>query len=124
MRYQTIFLTALCLGGFSASFAAEPGTPATPAQPTMPAATAATGDTNKAAADAALAAQTHRLRSASYKPRVKNGVTVWCRQETALGSRLAQVESCGSPEEIDQAAQSAKDTVEKMQRNTTQHQSN
>lgn len=85
---------------------------------------AATGDTKKAAADGALAAQTHRLRTAGYKPRVKNGVTVWCRQETALGSRLAQVESCSSPEEIDQAAQNAKDTVEKMQRNTSQHQSN
>jgi hypothetical protein len=68
--------------------------------------------------------QEHVLRTAGYKPRVRNGETIWCRQETATGSRLAQQERCGTPEEIERSVQEAKDTMEKLQRTVTQHQSN
>lgn len=133
MRYQTVLGVALCLGAFSPGFAADP--PATSSAPAQ--ATAASSDTStaaatattppasdKAAADAALVAQTHRLRSAGYKPKVKDGTTLWCRPETALGSRLSQVERCGTPEQIDQSVRDAKESVEKMQKNVTQRQSN
>jgi hypothetical protein len=71
-----------------------------------------------------MSPQEHVLRTAGYKPRVRNGQTIWCRQETATGSRLAQQERCGTPEEIERSVQEAKDTVEKMQRSVTQRQSN
>ena len=134
MRYQAALSFVLCLGAFSHSFAADPpSAPAAPAQatavssPTTAAsatATAPPASDVKTAADAALVAQTHRLRTAGYKPKVKDGGTIWCKQETALGSRLAQVERCGTPEQIDLSTRNAKDAVETMQRNVTQHQSN
>lgn len=133
MRYQAALFIFLCLGAFSQSFAVDPPAPSTPVQATAAAggtptasatATAAAASDKNTAAEAALATQTHRLRSAGYKPKVKDGVTVWCKQETALGSRLSQVERCGSPEQIEQSMQDAKDSVERMQKNVTQHQSN
>ncbi len=134
MRMQAVLFVSLSLGAFSQGFADDP--PATSAAPVQ--ATAASSNTstavttattppasdNKAAADAALVAQTHRLRTAGYKPKEKNGVTLWCKQDTALGSRLTQVERCGSPEQIEQSVQDAKDAVEKMQRRVTERQSN
>lgn len=119
MRYQAILTVAPCLGAFSPGFAADP--PATSAVSAQ--ATAASADTS-AAAGAALVAQTHRLRTAGYKPKVKDGTTIWCRAETALGSRLSQVESCGTPEQLDQSVRDAKEAVQNMQKNVTQRQSN
>jgi hypothetical protein len=71
-----------------------------------------------------MSSQEHVLRTAGYKPRVRNGTTIWCRQENATGSRVEQQERCGTPEEIERSVQQAKDTVEKLQRNVTQRQSN
>jgi hypothetical protein len=135
MRFQAALSLSLCLGAFSHSFAAEPpAASAAPAQSSAvssaPAA-AATAATAPAASDnktakngAAMSSQEHVLRTAGYKPRVRNGTTIWCRQETAIGSRLAQQERCGTPEEIERSVQEAKDTVEKLQRTVTERQSN
>jgi hypothetical protein len=72
-----------------------------------------------------LVAQVHRLRSAGYKPKVKDGSTIWCKQQTALGSRLSQVEICGSPDQVEQSIQESKEAVEEAQRRgTMQHPSN
>ena len=139
MRYQaalfgSLYLGSLYVGAFSQSFAADP--PATTIEPAPAAAPSSETSTpptpaatpsasqSKVADDAAGAAQSHRLRAAGYKPRVRNGTTVWCRPETALGSRLAQVERCGTPEQIDRSVQNAKEAVENMQKNVTQRPSN
>ena len=134
MRYQAALSLFLCLGAFSPSFAADPpSASAEPAQSSAvssaPAAaasatTAPAASEKTTAADVALAAQIHRLRSAGYKPKVKNGETIWCKQQTALGSRLTQVEICGSPDQVEQSIQDSKDAVEEAQRRVTQHQSN
>ncbi len=133
MRYQAVLTVALCLGAFSPGFAADPpAISAASAQATAASADASAAATaattrpasDKAAAVAALVAQTHRLRTAGYKPKVKDGTTIWCRAETALGSRLSQVERCGTPEQIDQSVRDAKEAVQNMQKNVTQRQSN
>jgi hypothetical protein len=122
----------LGIGAFSCSFADDP-TPTASAQ-SIPASSATTAAATTAtapptsektsAADAALVAQIHRLRSAGYKPKVKEGSTIWCKQQTALGSRLTQVEFCGSADQIEHSIQESKDAVEEAQRRVTQHQSN
>ncbi len=140
MRYQSAMSLFLCLGTFSLSFAADPPSTSTePAQtsvvstapPVSPAAAAATPapsdkpSDNKAAKNGTgMSPQEHVLRTAGYKPRLRNGETIWCRQETAIGSRLAQQERCGTPEQIERSVQEAKDTVEKLQHTVTERQSN
>jgi len=125
MRYSIPLFVSLCLGTLSHSFAADtapatPAVPATPAQsavaPNAAAATTAAAASPAAdAAAAAAAAQAKRLRSAGYKPKTKNGQTVWCKQVTEIGSRLAQADQCGTPDQIEQAMQDSKDAVERMQ---------
>ena len=131
MRHLAALSFAVSLGAFSYSLAADPPSasapPAQSATAPVAATTAATAPTvsdHKTAADAALAAQIHRLRSAGYKPKVKDGATIWCKQQTALGSRLSQVEICGSPDQVEQSIQDSKDAVETAQRRVTEHQSN
>jgi hypothetical protein len=135
MRYPAGLSLLLCLGAFSHSFAADPPSVSTaPAEPTAttsaPAAatttaTAPAASNNKTAkSGTGMTPQEHVLRTAGYKPRVRNGETIWCRQENTTGSRVEQQERCGSPEEIERSVQEAKDTVEKLQRTVTQHQSN
>jgi hypothetical protein len=108
------------------SAAAAPAAAATPAQSGAPPATTPAAAEPKATAtlsDAAAVAQIHRLRSAGYKPETRNGEAQWCKQQTAIGSRLAQVKNCGTADQIEQAIQDAKDTVEKIQRDVTEHKS-
>jgi hypothetical protein len=138
MRYPAALSLLLCLGASFDCFAADaPSEPAEPAQssaasnapPAAPAAVATAATTPAAsaktsAADAALVAQVHRLRSAGYKPKVKDGATIWCKQQTSLGSRLTQVEICGSADQVEQSIQDSKDAVETAQRRVTERQSN
>ncbi len=135
MRNLAALSFILGLGAFSYSFADNPPSASTASAQSTPASSATTAagatatappasDNKKTLADAALVAQVHRLRSAGYKPKVKDGVTIWCKQQTALGSRLTQVEMCGSPEQVEQSIQDSKDAVETAQRRVTEHQSN
>jgi hypothetical protein len=43
------------------------------------------------------------LRSAGYKPEMRNGAKLWCRKEPVLGSRLAEQKNCGTAEELRQS---------------------
>lgn len=139
MRNLAALSFLLGLGAFSYSFADQPpATPTASAQST-PASSATTAAATTAAAsattptasvkttagdDAQSVAQVHRLRSAGYKPRVKDGATLWCKQQTTLGSRLTQVDYCGSADQIEHSIQDSKDAVEAAQRRVTEHQSN
>jgi hypothetical protein len=135
MRNLAGLSVLLCLGAFSYSFAADPppastapaestATPSAPAAAATAATTPPASDNKAAKNGSGMTQQEHVLRTAGYKPRVRNGTTIWCRQETAIGSRLAQQERCGTPEEIERSVQEAKDTVEKLQHTMTEHQSN
>jgi hypothetical protein len=105
---------------------AAPAAAATAAQSGAASATTPAAADPKAAAtlsDAATVAQIHRLRSAGYKPQIKNGETQWCKAQMETGSRLTHVNVCGTADQIEQSIQDAKDTVEKIQRDVTEHKS-
>jgi hypothetical protein len=85
------------VGSASTALASDPPTPppagaavaateAAPASNAPPAATAA--DTAAARAAKAQEEQTMRLRKLGYKPRVRNGVTFFCKETQVTGSRF------------------------------------
>src|ERR1700729_3496368 len=74
MRCPKILPLVLCLAAASPVWADDP-----------PAADAAKPEKPSAAA---LEEQTKRLKALGYKPEVQNGVTVFCRKETPLGTRF------------------------------------
>jgi hypothetical protein len=96
MRNLQILLVFLCIGATWQALADNP--PAEPAKPEKPAA-------------AALEEQTKRLRAMGYKPEVQNGVTVFCRKETPMGTRFEK-KICGNGDEIERNAQAARDALQ------------
>ncbi|MBV8405156.1 MAG: hypothetical protein JO203_13285 [Gammaproteobacteria bacterium] len=86
--------------------AAATATPAT----TTPAAAAASADA------AAQAAEDKRLLAAGYKPEMRKGTKVWCRNETEIGSHLGGHKVCGTADEIKTVAHDNQESVEQAQR--------
>jgi hypothetical protein len=68
----------------------------------------------EADAKAQAAALDKRMRSRGYKPKVKNGVTVYCRNEPEIGSHFEHL-VCGSGEDLENAALSAQAETERIQ---------
>ena len=108
--------------------AGAPAPAASPSVPASPAATApgtapapATQAATPAAATAAAPATTtdsvdeKNLRSAGYKPEMRNGVNVWCRKEPVLGSRLAEQKNCGTAEQLRQSVQEIQNRIQDTQ---------
>ena len=65
-----------------------------------------------------------RLRAAGYKPEMVNGEQIWCRKETALGSRLAAQKVCGTAKSLALSEQETQDrftSSQKRQSNPTNH---
>jgi hypothetical protein len=50
-----------------------------------------------------------RLRTAGYKPEMVNGEQLWCRRETALGSRLNAQKTCGTAKSLGLSVQETQD---------------
>jgi hypothetical protein len=103
--------------------AAQPAPAADPAPATgTPHSDAAAPPT--AASDADVAAQKEaadeakRLRGMGWKPRVQNGVTVYCKKEDVIGSRFP-TENCGSARDIEARMQDSQQAVSKIQRQFT-----
>lgn len=125
LRNLRCLIVSLGVVTFSQALAADPPTPASaPAATSLPAETptAAAADDPAAAAAAAKAnaeaktkAIDKRLRAQGYKPTTSNGIVRYCRQEQVIGSRFER-SICGTPEELDMAAQIGKDATETMQR--------
>jgi hypothetical protein len=132
MRQVACLVISLCVGTLSQTLAAEPPqAPAVQAAPSTPASSAATAAVSAAPAttaassakadgvkDADAKAQAlaldKKMRGRGYKPRVKNGVTVYCRNETELGSHFDH-QVCGTPEDLERAALNAKEETERIQ---------
>ncbi|HXB17563.1 MAG TPA: hypothetical protein VNV40_01900 [Steroidobacteraceae bacterium] len=106
---------------------ADPSTdtaPATPAAPNAAPAAAATPDAAAAAQAAAKAAaekaeidrDTQHFLAEGYKPEMHGGEQVYCRRETALGSRLAPVKNCGTIEQLKLSEQETKNGLRDTQR--------
>jgi hypothetical protein len=114
MRIAVGLLACLSAGALTSALAdppAESTPPATAAQATPAAAPAAptstasapapdAAATQAAAAKAELDRDTRHFLVEGYKPEMRNGEQVYCRRETALGSRLAPVKNCGTIEQL------------------------
>jgi hypothetical protein len=91
--------------------AAAPGTapaPATQASTPAPATAAAPATTTNSVDE-------KNLRSAGYKPEMRNGVSIWCRKEPMLGSRLAEQKNCGTAEQLRQSVQEIQNRIQDIQ---------
>ena len=91
--------------------AAAPGTapaPATQASTPAPATAAAPATTTNSVDE-------KNLRSAGYKPEMRNGVNIWCRKEPVLGSRLAEQKNCGTAEELRRSVQEIQNRLQETQ---------
>ncbi|HYB63947.1 MAG TPA: hypothetical protein VEC59_01670 [Steroidobacteraceae bacterium] len=107
----------------AATAAPAGSTPATPAQAAAPDAAAAS-QAAAAQAEAAKAAaakvqldkETQHFVAQGYRPEIRGGEQVYCKKETALGSRLSPVKYCGTIEELRLAEDRAKQGVSNAQR--------
>jgi hypothetical protein len=72
-----------------------------------------------ASGKAELDKDTQHFLAEGYKPEMHGGEQLYCRKETALGSRLAPVKSCGTIEQLKLAEQRTKQGVSDAQRQQT-----
>jgi ABC-type sugar transport system substrate-binding protein len=126
--------TLLGAGVFTVALADTPADPAA-ASPAAPAATSTSSTPATAAATSANAATASspahsaaasagesdtalekRLTNSGYKPRMRNGHKVWCKQQGELGSRLGGQEVCGTPDELRLNVQQQQDNVRSVQK--------
>lgn len=130
MRLSLGVLVCLGLSGLCAAWADEPtkASPeaATPALVTAPSPAAA--PTAAAAPVAAVPAaspvktvdadQERYFRALGYTPKMHDGEKLWCRHEEVLGSRVSGKQVCSTPEQLRQAEQQSKSTLESIQRSS------
>jgi len=92
--------------------AAPTAVPAAPPAASPPAATA----TAATAAAPAVDPEERHLIAMGYKPKVRNGVRLFCRYEDELGSRLGHKERCGTAADWKTAEAATHDDMEEMRR--------
>jgi len=107
------------------SAAAAPA-PAAPAARAAEAASVASAKApaTPAAAKPELDKDTQHFLAEGYKPEMRAGEQIYCRRETALGSRLTPVKNCGTIEQLKLAEQQTKSGVfdaQRQQINPTVH---
>ena len=133
MRIAVVLLACLSAGALTSAFAdpqneaqAAPAATTAPSPP-APAAAPATSAPDAAAAAQAAAAQaaaakaeidkdTQHFLAEGYKPEMHGGEQIFCRKETALGSRLAPVKNCGTIEQLKLNEQKSANGVRDTQR--------
>ena len=100
--------------------------PAAPAPPTSAAtpnpeseAAAKQVANQEAVAKAELDKDTQHFLAEGYRPEMRRGDQIYCRKETALGSRLSPVKNCGTIEQLKLAEQKSKSGVYDAQRQQT-----
>jgi len=132
MRFAVGLLACLGAGALTSALAdpqveaqsAPPQTSAAaaPAPAAAAVSSAASGAAPANAAPAAPAAKveldkdTQHFLAEGYKPEMRGGEQLYCRKETALGSRLAPVKNCGTIEQLKLAEQKTKAGVYDAQR--------
>lgn len=110
----------------AAAPAASVPAPAAPAQ--APASDATAGAQAEAVQAATARAQldkdTQHFLAEGYKPEMRSGEQIYCKKETALGSRLTPVKNCGTIEQLKLNEQKTKSGVydaQRQQLNPTYH---
>jgi len=134
MRFAVGLLA--CTGAVSLALADDP--PAAPASaPAPPAASALAAASASAAATAAPASAAQSATTAAsaakpavdkdvehftqegFKPEMRHGQELYCRRETALGSRLTAMKTCGTIEELKAKEQRTRDDLQQAQQRQT-----
>ncbi len=109
MRIAAGLLASLAAGAVTIALADPPtkaAPAAAPAEQAAPAAAATAAAPAAAPTPAAPAAKpeidkdTQHFVAEGYKPEMHGGEQVYCRKDTALGSRLAAVKNCGTIEQL------------------------
>ena len=91
---------------------AVPAAAASPAASSAPARQGAAPQVSLKAGDAVAEAQLKTLRSAGYKPVVRNGEVLFCRNEAPLGSRLEKKVCSTAGQLLDTKAQGQQATLD------------
>ena len=127
MRIAVGLLAVLSAGALTLALADPPtdAAAATTAASTAPAPAAAIDATAQAAAaKAEIDKDTRHFLAEGYKPEMRGGEQIYCKRETALGSRLTPVKNCGTIEQLRLAEQNTKAGVfdaQRQQTNPTYH---
>jgi len=128
MRIAVVLLACLAAGALTSAFAdpqneaqaapAASTAPSAPAPAAVPATSApdATAAAQAAAAKAEIDKDTQHFLAEGYKPEMHGGEQIFCRKETALGSRLAPVKNCGTIEQLKLNEQKTTNGVRDTQR--------
>jgi hypothetical protein len=128
MRIAVVLLACLAAGALTSAFAdpqneaqvapAASPAPSAPAPAAVPATSApdATATAQVAAAKAEIDRDTQHFLAEGYKPEMHGGEQIFCRKETALGSRLAPVKNCGTIEQLKLNEQKTTNGVRDTQR--------
>ncbi len=107
MRIAVGLLAALSAGALTSALA-DPPTDTAPAAATAPAAT-------KPAEPEIDQVEKHFVAE-GYRPEMRNGVKLFCRRETALGSHLPGPKVCGTAQQLNALEADAKDATEHVQK--------
>jgi hypothetical protein len=99
-----------------AAAAAAPTAPAASAAPASPAAAATATPAAAPAARPAIDFDTQHFVANGYKPEMRHGEQVYCKRETALGSRVNAVKTCGTIAELKLMEQRTKQGLQDTQR--------
>ncbi|HYL03300.1 MAG TPA: hypothetical protein VEU54_07750 [Steroidobacteraceae bacterium] len=125
MRFAVGMLTCLSVAGLTLALA-DPLADTSQSASTVTASAPVMQVTQPGAAAPAAASATplkpavnpeeQSLMAQGYKPEIRHGKRVFCRRETALGSRLDVVKVCGTVEELKEIALNSKDVARDVQR--------
>jgi hypothetical protein len=123
MRGLKFLLVSLCVGALSQARADDPPPPPPPAVSATPNAIAPSTESTPAASAAKseepeaarLEAQAKRLKAVGYKREKIDGVMLFCRNESRLGTRF-ETKTCGEGDVIEKSAQYNKEMMQKVQR--------
>ena len=126
MRIAAGLLASLAAGAVTIALAdPQTETAAAPAAQAAPAAAATAAAPAAASAPAASATpaakpeidkDAEHFMAEGYKPEMHHGQQLYCHKETALGSRVNQVKTCGTLEQLKLNESAARSSVSDMQR--------
>jgi hypothetical protein len=116
MRFLIGALAVVAAGTVTLAVADPPAAPAAAAAPTAATDSAAANTASATSAASTPSADDKALRAQGFKPKMRSGQKLYCREEPMLGSRVQVKETCGTPEQLKNRTDSARDATEQSQR--------
>jgi hypothetical protein len=114
MRLIQMTLIFLCMGGIGAQAIAD-DPPATTAPASAASTDAAKPSANNDASKGATPEQDKLLRAAGYKPQTRDGHTLYCRNESTIGTRF-QSKVCGTAADLAEQTRQSQEMTGSIQR--------